>query len=69
MLVGKCSECGYAKCIAALDFHHTDSTTKDSTVKDMMGSASWDRIKKELKKCVILCSNCHREHHWEEKHG
>lgn len=59
-LGGKCSICGYDKCPSAFDFHHLDSFTKDFTISE---KASWDAIEPELKKCVLLCSNCHREVH------
>src|SRR5690606_8656257 len=51
--------------IATLDFHHIDSTKKDVSVSNMIGSTySIERIKKEIEKCVVLCSNCHRKHHY-----
>jgi len=60
-LGGKCSKCGYNKCIAALDFHHLDVTQKDKTyVNNRM---SFEKLKPELDKCVLLCANCHREEH------
>lgn len=60
-LGGKCSKCGYNKCLAALDFHHVDPSTKD---KDYVNSRmSFDKLKIELDKCVLLCANCHREEH------
>ncbi len=60
-LGGKCSKCGYDKCLAALDFHHLDITQKDKTyVNNRM---SFDKLKPELDKCVLLCANCHREEH------
>jgi len=59
---GKCEICGYNKCITALDFHHTDPTEKDFTISTNTNKA-WDKIKKELDKCVLVCSNCHREIH------
>lgn len=62
-LGGKCSICGYDKCIAALECHHLDPTQKDTSIKDII-SGSWSRIVKELDKCCLLCSNCHREHHY-----
>lgn len=62
-LGGKCSKCGYNKCNAALDFHHVDSTTKEYSVAHLMKSTNWNKLKVELDKCVLLCANCHREHH------
>lgn len=61
-LGGKCSNCGYDKCLAALEFHHLDPTQKDNKYVNMRGKFS-DRLKKELDKCVLLCANCHREVH------
>lgn len=61
---GKCEECGYKKCIGALDFHHLDPNEKDATIAAMLNSASMENIKKEVDKCKLLCSNCHRELHF-----
>lgn len=61
-LGGKCKECGYNKCIQALDIHHVDSSKKDISFK-YKRSWGWERLKKELKGCILLCANCHRELH------
>ena len=58
---GKCEICGYDKCFRALEFHHTDPDKKDFQISGK--SVSWDRIKIELDKCVLVCSNCHSEIH------
>ena len=61
-LGGKCLECGYSKCPAALEFHHRDPTQKDFGIGS--GSAlGWGKIQTELDKCDLLCANCHREEH------
>ena len=60
---GKCEICGYDKHLAALDFHHLDPTEKDFTVTTSKHSYSWVTIQKELDKCTLLCSNCHRIEH------
>jgi len=57
-----CSQCGYNKCTSALDYHHLDPSTKDFQISGNWG-LSWERIRAELDKCVLLCSNCHREIH------
>lgn len=60
---GKCESCGYDKCTAALEFHHRDPNQKDFQVSSGR-TISWDRARLELDKCVLLCSNCHREEHY-----
>jgi hypothetical protein len=57
---GKCERCGYSKCLRALEFHHRDKTTKDFQISHMC-SMSWERLKNELDKCDLVCSNCHQE--------
>lgn len=61
-LGGKCSKCGYNKCLNALDFHHLDPLKKDIAPAKVL-SRSWDNILKEINKCIVLCANCHRELH------
>jgi hypothetical protein len=57
----KCQICGYQRCMASLHFHHPDPTAKEFTVSSRL--TSWDRIQRELDKCVLLCANCHGEVH------
>ena len=59
---GECNLCGYKKCIQALDFHHINPSEKDFTISCKY-NLSWDKIKNELDKCILVCSNCHREIH------
>lgn len=60
---GKCRICHYDKCIGALDFHHRDPKEKEFGISMEGLTRSWQRIQKELDKCVLLCANCHREVH------
>lgn len=60
---GKCIICNYDKCIGALEFHHIDSSKKDFGIGDRKLSSFNEEIKNELDKCILLCSNCHREVH------
>jgi predicted HNH restriction endonuclease len=62
MLGGKCSKCGYNKCEAALDFHHEGN--KEESITILLKNDSKQRILKEIKKCILLCANCHRELHY-----
>ena len=62
-LGGKCSKCGYNKCLNALDFHHLDPSIKEINPSQLMRFSSFDKIKSELDKCTLLCANCHREVH------
>ncbi len=65
-LGGKCLVCGYERCSAALDFHHIDENTKSFGLSQNGMTRSWERTRKELDKCVLLCANCHREIHAEK---
>lgn len=60
---GACQECGYSACHAALEFHHLDPAEKDFHLARAGHSRSWERVRAELDKCVMLCSNCHKEVH------
>lgn len=62
---GKCERCGYDKCIWALDFHHKNKKEKLFSISQFT-CLGWEKIKKELDKCMIICANCHREVHHEE---
>ena len=66
---GQCAGCGYndLSCLAVFDFHHPDPTKKtigngQNFSARMRGDK--DAIK-ELKGCILLCSNCHRKVHHE----
>jgi 5-methylcytosine-specific restriction endonuclease McrA len=61
LMGGKCSLCGYHKCIRALEFHHLDPLKKEFALSTKGLTRSWDKIKEELLKTVLLCANCHRE--------
>lgn len=60
---GQCESCGYSKCNAALEFHHTDPTKKDFSMGRVKLTKFNQKIKDELDKCIMLCANCHREVH------
>lgn len=62
---GECERCGYNKCIDALEFHHKDPSEKDFTISGK--SWAFERLKKEADKCILVCSNCHKEIHFKLK--
>ena len=55
-----CAICGYNKCASALDFHHPNND-KEFNVSIGKTSKSIEKIKQEMNKCTVICSNCHRE--------
>ena len=60
---GRCQRCGYDRCMEALEFHPLTSTKKDFGISSKGYTRSWEKIRTELDKCVLLCANCHREVH------
>lgn len=60
-LGGCCKICKYDKCPQSLHFHHKNPDEKDFTISGR--TISWERMKLELDKCILLCANCHGELH------
>lgn len=58
---GQCIRCGYSKCLKALEFHHVDPNEKEFTISNDHFKLS--EAVEEIKKCILICSNCHRELH------
>lgn len=61
LLGGKCIKCGYSKSFFALQFHHINPDEKE----DDMARLSFEKQIEEVKKCLLLCANCHFEIHEE----
>ena len=56
-----CKFCG-EKTIVCLDFHHLDPSIKEDNLSKM-DAVSIGKIKEEIRKCIVVCSNCHRKLH------
>tara|TARA_R110000803_G_scaffold58151_2_gene116364 strand:+ start:386 stop:763 length:378 start_codon:yes stop_codon:yes gene_type:complete len=55
---------------ACLEFHHVDENSKHGCVSSMVqGGYKISKIEKEIAKCIVLCSNCHRKLHYNNKTG
>ena len=62
-----CTKCGYTADVwAPFDWHHVDASTKLDELSQMTWGTE-EKIIAELNKCILLCSNCHRLHHYLEK--
>jgi len=59
---GCCQNCGYNHSIYALEFHHLNSLEKKYTITDYLLKPLQEQVI-ELKKCILLCSNCHHAYH------
>lgn len=67
---GVCKECGYNKCLRALTFHHRDPSLKLFQLDIRhLSNRTYEKCLVEVKKCDLLCFNCHMELHEEESRG
>lgn len=66
-LGGCCFKCKQQFHPAVYEFHHLDPASKDRDPSKML-SLKWATIQAELDKCVLLCANCHRLKHYEDKY-
>jgi len=64
---GECEICGYDKCWRALNFHHIDPSKKEFNIfasrPEHKIVRNWEKLKKEIDKCMLVCANCHTEIH------
>lgn len=63
-----CEKCGESH-PSCLDFHHKDSSQKEFSIGTFYKKVTNKKLLEEIAKCIVLCSNCHRKLHWEEKYG
>ncbi len=63
VLGNKCCLCGYDKIPDALEFHHINPEEKDYAISKNGTCNDLEKDLAEIKKCVLVCANCHREIH------
>jgi len=61
-----CERCGENH-PATFDFHHVVRDKSNEKVHKLVGNGSYARALEEIKKCIVLCANCHRKLHYEEE--
>jgi len=64
----RCLQCGENH-IGCLEFHHPDPSVKEGNPSSLIcqSGRTFERVKKELEKCIVLCANCHRKLHWQDR--
>ena len=64
----RCMDCGISH-PAVLQFHHRSRTEKSFSISSVVSRAtSIKQITNEIRKCDVLCVNCHAKRHWRETH-
>lgn len=59
----KCCICGYDKSVSALEFHHIIPENKEYGIASNGTCHNIQKDLNEVKKCILVCANCHREIH------
>ncbi len=59
-------KCGIANPVV-LDFHHKNGNDKAFTISSFRRAVGFQRVQEEVKKCEIVCANCHRILHDEAR--
>lgn len=70
LLGGKCQICGFddLSCVGVFDFHHS-IPGKEQPITQILNfyrgsKKGYIKVKQEIKKCILLCANCHRKIHF-----
>jgi hypothetical protein len=64
-----CLLCGYNEHPVALDFDHINPLEKSFTIGTKYSSVSEELLLSEIKKCRVLCANCHRVETLKNRHN
>lgn len=59
-----CADCGEKYHYSQMDFDHVDGKKKHNLSRYANSSVSIKTIKEEIKKCEVVCANCHRYRTW-----
>jgi hypothetical protein len=62
----RCAHCNIAyngKNSPIFEFHHLDPSIKEAGVTRLLTNRAWSETLDELKKCVLICANCHNQYH------
>ena len=63
----KCMVCGIHSTMPIYELHHHDQQGKETNISSIMHHG-WPKIETELRKCILVCANCHRSlHHMERE--
>lgn len=54
-----CTDCGKCYPYYVMDFDHVDE--KQASISQLVSNGAMKKLVEELKKCEIVCANCHRE--------
>lgn len=61
-----CQHCGENH-PATFDFHHVDRSSENTKVHKLLKNGCYKKAYEEIKKCIVLCANCHRKLHYKEE--
>ena len=61
-----CTICGESD-PATLDFHHAVRDPTNRKLSNLLRNSAYRDVYEEIKKCIVLCANCHRKHHQRER--
>lgn len=60
ILGGRCLKCKESYPVEVYDLHHREKSEKSFAMGNAICSFKWETIEEELRKCDLLCANCHR---------
>jgi len=63
-----CSRCPENH-VATIDYHHENGEKDQCLAYASRLQWSQERLEREVAKCIVLCSNCHRKLHWNERNN